>query len=69
MTASSLAATGLAFIGVAGALPAMFKLWQTSDDDPSQVARLLDRFARAGTFSAAWHAIAFILIVTALARP
>lgn len=69
MTASSLAATGLAFVGVARALPAVVKLWQTSDDDPSLVARLLDRFARAGTFSAAWHAIAFILIATALATP
>jgi hypothetical protein len=69
MTALSLAATALAFVGVAGALPPMFHLWKTSDDDLSLVARLLDRFARAGTFSAVWHAVAFILIVTALARP
>lgn len=67
LTASSLAATALAFVGVAGALPAMFTLWKTSDDDPSQVERLLDRFTKAGTFSAVWHAIAFILIAAALA--
>lgn len=67
LTASSLAATVLAFVGVAGALPAMFTLWKTGDDDPAVVTRLLDRFARAGTFSATWHAIAFILIAAGLA--
>lgn len=69
LTAASLAATALAFVGVARALPPMFRLWQTSDDDPALVAGLLDRFARAGTFSALWHAVAFTLIVTALAAP
>ena len=67
LTAWSLAATVLAFGGVARALPAMFTLWKTGDDDPHAVARLLDRFARAGTFSAIWHAIAFIFVVAALA--
>ena len=58
-----------AFVGVARALPPMFRLLATSDDDPALVAGLLDRFARAGTFSALWHAVAFTLIVTALAAP
>ena len=69
LTASSLATTAVAFVGVGRALPQMFKLWKTSDEDPALVARLLDRFTRAGTFSAIWHVIAFVLIVAALAVP
>jgi hypothetical protein len=44
----------------------MTALWRASDDDTSLLAVLLDRFARWGTFSATWHAIAFILMVAAL---
>lgn len=62
---TSLAATILGFAGTAGALPAMRKLWQTTDDDEALLARLLDRFARWHVFSAFSHIVAFIALVCA----
>jgi hypothetical protein len=33
------------------------------------LARLLDRFARWGLFSATWHVVAFVALVVALIAP
>lgn len=60
---ASLIATILGFVGTAGALPAMKKLWMISDDQPDLVGILLTRFERWGMFSAACHVVAFTLII------
>jgi hypothetical protein len=61
----SLVATSLGFVGTGRAFPTMRKLWQSSDDE-ALVSKLLDHFARWGTFSAAWHIVAFASLVVAL---
>lgn len=63
----SLAATALGFIGTGFALPTMSRVWQAPDGDEQHVAELLDRFDRWHVFAAAWHVIAFVGLVIALA--
>jgi hypothetical protein len=65
---ASLVATSLGLIGTGGAFPTMRTLWETSDNDASLVAGLLDRFASWGVFSAVWHIAAFLVLMVALAR-
>ena len=63
---ASFAATILGFVGTAMAFPTMRRLWATADEDEALLAGLLDRFARWGNFSAAWHSVAFIGLIAAM---
>jgi hypothetical protein len=65
--AASIVATVFGFVGTAGALPAMTGLWNASDEDAPLLSRLLDRFGRWGMFSAGWHLVAFVAVISALA--
>jgi hypothetical protein len=64
---ASLVATALGFVGTSKALPAMTGLWEATDEDEVLLATFLDRFARWGTFSAAWHIVAFAAALTSVA--
>jgi hypothetical protein len=56
----------VAFLGTGLALPALFRVAR-SEDDNDGLTQLLDRYARWYAFSAPWQALAFIASVVALA--
>jgi hypothetical protein len=65
-TMTSLAATVLAFVGTACAMPVVLRLRQTINDE-ALLSKMLNRFARWHAFSAAWQVVAFVAMVAALA--
>jgi hypothetical protein len=65
-TVGSLAATVLAFVGTGLALPALLRITRSARDEPDQLPRRLDRYARWYAFSALWQAVAFVAAVLAV---
>jgi hypothetical protein len=65
-TVGALAATILAFLGTARALPALMSLRKATDDE-LQIAKSLDRFATWHSFSAIWQVVSFVALIGALA--
>jgi hypothetical protein len=65
-TVASLAATMPAFLGTGLALPALFRVTRTPDEQ-DQLRPLLDQYARWYAFSAVWQVVAFLAAVVALA--
>jgi hypothetical protein len=65
-TVGSLAATVLAFLGTGLALPALFRVIRTPQDEHNQLKPRLDRYARWYAFSALWQSVAFVAAVIAL---